>query len=228
MSVLLVILTFVTFLAIDFVVRALRARREIPVQAKAASAPALAPAPLDLAPVWVAGYRMPEDLHYHPAHTWARLGADDAVVGLDDFAGRLIGRADGWVLPPVGSVVRQGDPAFRARLDGRSADLLSPLDGVVVATNDALASRPGLATDDPYGRGWLLKVRPADLRRDLRNLLSGTAAGRWMEGSRERLEWHLMSLSGSVLQDGGEPAADFSRRLTDDEWRRLAEEFLRT
>lgn len=225
MSVLLIILTFTTFLLIDHAVRARRATRE-PGLDRPAKAPVAIP--VEAGPVWVAGYRMPEDIHYHPAHTWARLGDGAATVGLDDFAGRLVGRADRWSLPPVGSRVRQGDPAFRAHLDGRSAELLSPVDGIVEATNPELLERPGLAADDPYGKGWVLKVRPEKPGRDLRNLLSGTAAARFMEDARDRLEWHLMSLSGSVLQDGGEPAPDFARHLADDEWRRLTEEFLRT
>lgn len=225
MTVLLVVLTFVTFLALDYVVRSRRAHLQ--VLAPSASAPS--PSPVEAGPVWVAGYRMPEDLHYHPGHTWTRLsGARCATVGVDDFARELIGKADRWVLPPIGSHVSQGAPAFRARLDGHTAEFLSPVDGTVVAVNPALDEKPSLPTDDAYGRGWVLKVQPEEPARSLRNLLSGTAAARWMEDARERLEWHLMSLSGSVLQDGGQPAPDFARHLTDEEWRRLAEEFLRS
>jgi glycine cleavage system H lipoate-binding protein len=225
MTVLLVVLTFLTFLALDYAIRTRRSRNE--VLAPAPSVRGLTP--VEAGPVWVAGYRMPEGLHYHPGHTWTRLSeANCATVGVDDFARELIGKADRWVLPPIGSRVRQGAPAFRARLDGHTAEFLSPVDGTVVAVNSGLEERPSLPTDDAYGRGWVLKVEPEEPARSLRNLLSGSAAVRWMEDARERLEWHLMSLSGTVLQDGGQPAEDFARHLTDEEWRRLAEEFLRT
>ena len=98
----------------------------------------------------------------------------------------------------------------------------------MVEVNKELRKNPALATEDPYGRGWVLKLRANDLATNLKNLLSGRMARRWMEESREALELRLMALSGSVLQDGGEPAADFAKHLPDDEWKRLVGEFLLT
>jgi glycine cleavage system H protein len=178
-------------------------------------------------PVWVAGYQLPEELSYHPGHTWARaVGPDTALVGLDDFARKLLGPARELALPKVGSWLRQGAKGFRVQVNGRGADLVAPIDGEVIEINPALASQPGLATDDPYGRGWVMKVRAGDLGRTMQNMLSGSLARRWMEDSRERLELQLMALSGSVLQDGGEPVANFARHLEDDDWQQLVHELL--
>jgi hypothetical protein len=105
---------------------------------------------------------------------------------------------------------------------------VAPIEGEVVAVNEELKSRPRLATDDPYGRGWVVKVKAAGLAANLRNLLSGSLARRFMEDAREGLDLRLMALSGSVLQDGGEPVADFARHLPDEEWKRLVGEFLLT
>jgi glycine cleavage system H protein len=180
-------------------------------------------------PVWVAGYQLPEALHYHRGHTWARaIDPDTVVVGMDDFARRLLGPAKEVSVPAVGAWLRQGDSAFGVKVDGRAADLVSPVEGEVLEVNDKLRDHPTLATDDPYGRGWVLKVRPAALAANLRNLLSGTLAKRFTEDAREGLDLRLMALSGSVLQDGGEPVADFARHLPKDEWRRLVGEFLLT
>jgi hypothetical protein len=66
------------------------------------------------------------------------------------------------------------------------------------------------------------------LAANLRNLLSGRLARRWIEDARESLDLRLMALSGSVLQDGGEPVADYARHLPDQEWKRLVGEFLLT
>ena len=85
----------------------------------------------------------------------------------------------------------------------RSAAFLAPVEGEVVEVNKELRKNPALATEDPYGRGWVLKLRANDLATNLKNLLSGRMARRWMEESREALELRLMALSGSVLQDGG-------------------------
>lgn len=221
MTVLFVIATFMVFVLIDYL-----SHRGVADDARAAT-PLPEPAPVE--PVWVAGYQLPESLHYHRGHTWARaLDADTVVVGIDDFARRLLGDATEVRVPAVGTWLRQGAGGFGVKVDGRTADLVSPVEGEVVAVNERLHDKPELATDDPYGRGWLAKVRVPDLTANVRNLLSGRLARRFAEDAREGLDLRLMALSGSVLQDGGEPVADFARHLPVAEWRRLVGEFLLT
>lgn len=223
MTVLLVLATFALFLAVDF----LLTRRQS-AQAGRAETPALMPA-LDLEPAWVAGFQVPDGLHYHRGHTWAYPEGDGTVrVGLDDFARRLLGPARALRVPDEGTWLTQGEPGAAVRVDGREAALVSPVEGEVVMVNPDLATRPQLATDDPYGRGWLFKVRPNNLPANLRNLMTGSLARRFAEDAREALDLRLMALSGSVLQDGGEPVADFALHLPTDEWRRLVGAFLLT
>jgi glycine cleavage system H protein len=223
MTVLLVIATFAAFLLLDYVTTRRKATQE---ETKAVRIPEPAYAP---EPVWVAGYQLPEGLHYHRGHTWARVLDDETVVvGIDDFARRLIGPARDVSAPAVGAWLKQGEPGFRLAVDGRAADFVAPVEGEVVAVNPDLQRAPALATDDPYGRGWILKLKTGALRANLRNLMSGSLARRFVEDAREGLELKLMALSGSVLQDGGEPVADFARHLTDVEWRRLVGGFLLT
>lgn len=222
MTVLFVITTLLVFLLIDYV-----SHRSEPVQETHAPLPR--PEMAAVEPVWVAGYQLPESLHYHRGHTWARpLDSDTVVVGMDDFARRLLGPAKSLRMPALGAWVRQGAPALGVQVDGRTAELVSPVEGEVVEVNEALDDHPSLATDDPYGRGWMFKVRPADLGANLRNLLSGSLARRFTEDARESLDLRLMALSGSVLQDGGEPVADFALHLPRPEWQRLVGEFLLT
>jgi glycine cleavage system H protein len=218
MTVLLVILTFTTFIALDYALTRRKARQEA-----VGLAQALAAEPASPEPVWVAGYQLPEALHYHRGHTW-----DTAVVGIDDFARRLIGPAKALASPAIGDWVQQGEKAFAVKVDGREANFVSPIEGEVLAVNPDLGREPALATNDPYGRGWVMKVRARNLGLSLRNLLSGSLARRWTEDAREGLELRLMALSGSVLQDGGEPVADFARHLPTGEWKRLVGEFLLT
>jgi glycine cleavage system H protein len=228
MTVLLVLMLFVLFMGIDWVLERRRAGRpaEVAIPAEMRM-PALVPAAAVAEPVFVAGYELPEGLHYHRGHTWARVVAPDVVmVGVDDFARRLTGRAEDVKVPPVGTVLHQGARSFRFARDGRAADLVSPVEGEVIEVNDALRKQPSLATDDPYGRGWICKVRSSQLATNLRNLLSGNLARRWTEDAREQLELRLMALSGSVLQDGGEPAPDFADHLKPEEWKSLSATFL--
>ena len=220
MTVLLVLAFFVLLITMDYVVTRRRLAREARALASAAI-PAVEPA-------WVAGYQMPEALYYHRGHTWARpLDADTVLIGVDDFARRLIGPAN-LSAPSRGDWLHQGGRAFAMKLNGKTAELVSPVEGEVVEVNRDLAEKPGLAAEDPYGRGWVLKVKAPNLANNLRNLLSGRLARKWMEDSREALELRLMAFSGSVLQDGGEPAADLGDHLPKADWDRLVHEFLLT
>jgi glycine cleavage system H protein len=228
MTALLVILTFVLFVVLDVVITRVRQPKEAARPVRAA-APALAPAVAAPEPVWVAGYELPEALHYHRGHTWARVDGPDVVtVGIDDFARRLTGDVGRVRLPAVGSWLRQGAEAAELGVNGRSAEVLAPVEGEVIAVNSKLRSEPGLTGHDPYGRGWLFKVRSGSLAANLRNLLNGNLARRWMQESREQLELRLMALSGTVLQDGGEPAPDFAKSLEDEDWQSLVGTFLLT
>ncbi len=221
MTVLLVLAFFVFFIGLDYVMQRRRLAREARAHAL------LTPSALE--PAWVAGYQMPESLFYHRGHTWARpLDADTVLVGLDDFARRLIGAPASLRLPSRGDWLHQGGNGFGLRLDDKRAELVSPVEGEVIEVNRELLEKPALASEDPYGRGWVLKLKAPNLATNLRNLLSGRLARKWMEDSREALELRLMALSGSVLQDGGEPGSDLGHHLPGADWERLVREFLLT
>jgi glycine cleavage system H protein len=219
MTVLIVVAFFALFILADYLVSRGQEAAEAGVPAPEATSE----------PVWVAGYELPEALYYHRGHAWARpAGRSTVLVGLDDFARRLTGPAREIAPPALGDWLIQGGPGFDVKVDGRSARLVSPVEGEVVAVNEELRTHPELATRDPYGRGWVMKVRAPHLAANLRNLLSGRLARRWIEDAREALDLRLMALSGSVLQDGGEPVADFARHLPPEDWKRLVREFLLT
>jgi glycine cleavage system H lipoate-binding protein len=221
MTFLVVVTFFALFITIDYVMTHRRLAR-----AEIVDAPAELPV---LEPRWVAGYLMPEGLHYHRGHTWARpADGGEVVVGLDDFARRLVGPATRLQAPAVGTRLVQGGPAFSLGLDGHVAKLVSPVEGEVAEVNADVVRRPSLAIDDPYGRGWILKLHPRDIGANLRNLLTGRLARLWMEDSRQALDLRLMALSGSVMQDGGEPVAELTRHLKQEDWERLVHDFLLT
>lgn len=221
MTVLIVVAFFALFITLDYVMTRRRLAREVTARGVASgSTPE---------PVWVAGYQMPEALHYHRGHTWARMiDGNTVLVGLDDFARRLVGTPAAVQLPSRGDWVHQGGRAFALRVAGQSAELVSPVEGEVVEVNPDLARKPALAAEDPYGRGWILKIRAHNLAANLRNLLSGRLARRWMEDSREALDLRLMALAGTVLQDGGEPVAELARHLPQADFERLVGEFFLT
>src|SRR5512137_1162805 len=172
----------------------------------------------------------PADRLFHRGHAWLQGGEDGLVtVGLDDFAAKLVGPLSRVSLPAVGSTVGQGEQAWRlVAADGRSVDMLSPVDGTVVDVNAALADSPGLAERDPYGEGWFLKVRPSRLRANRINLMAGQAVQRWIEEAAAGLRGHVAPGLGALAQDGGAPVAGMARAIDPDGWDRLAATFLLT
>lgn len=164
---------------------------------------------------------------YHPGHSWARQETDAVTVGLDDFTAKLVGTPDRLELPAVGATVRQGERGWRLSAGGRTLAMVSPVEGEVVAVNPKVVASPQLAADDPYGEGWLLKVRAPRAAASLRNLLSGELAAAWLRQGVERLRARPFAELGLLMPDGGAPVKGFGRVLGPAEWDAVArDEFL--
>jgi len=178
------------------------------------------------APSFVAGYELPEELHYHQGHTWVHwVSPDEAYVGVDDFGRRLIGQDAQIKTPHRGSWLHQGENAVKVDRGGKVVDLVSPLSGEIVGVNPDLHGRSEGLHQDNYGRGWLYKIKAADLHSQVRNLFSGSLARCWMEDTRDRFQRQLMLSTGNVIQDGGTPVEDMAAQLSPAEWNELATEF---
>ena len=177
----------------------------------------------------VEGLAMPNGLAFHPMHTWARAeDAQVAVVGIDDFARRLVGEIDHVVLPVTNVEVENGQGCTLLRSGERIAPVGSPLEGEIVAVNHELLENPELISTDPYGKGWLYKIRSWRLAEQLGNLLGGGVARNWMELSAQRLRSSLGGLLGEVAQDGGELLEYFGNDLPCTEWVKLVRDHLGT
>ncbi len=168
----------------------------------------------------VEGYAMPENLHYHQAHSWvAPQDSDTAVIGIDDFAGRFIGEPASISLPQVGESFRQGEKGWSLHVEGKELKMVFPIDGKIIAVNDQVVRHPSLISTEPYGRGWLFLVESRNLKRNLRNLLRHSVAKRWMEESALELRSLFARRLGAVFQDGGLPEEGLADYLSGDEWR---------
>lgn len=175
-------------------------------------------------------FSVPEDCFFHRGHAWVRPESADLVtVGLDEFAARLVGRAERLLLPPVGTKVGQGEPGWRlACEDGTEVEMLSPVDGTIALVNPDARSEPSVSLEDPYGKGWLMKISPARLRANCNNLLCGSVARRWMEDAASAIGDHLALDLGALVQDGGAPVAGLARSTDSDEWAAMVRKHLLT
>jgi glycine cleavage system H protein len=171
-------------------------------------------------------FQFPQTLYYHQGHSWAKLEEGLVRIGLDDFAQRLLGRPDSIELPLTGTKVRQGDVGWRMRIQGKAIEMLSPVTGEVMAINKKVLEDPSLILKDPYGEGWLLKIKPENLRVDLRNLLKGETLKGWIQGTLDRLRERLGGELGLMYQDGGLPVSGFVRMIDPENWDQIAREFL--
>lgn len=221
MTVLLVLFTFATFLLIDYL-RTRHATVESPLQAGASKHDAVP----RLQPALVGGFEVPENLRYHPGHTWALSESPNLVrVGMDDFAAKLTGKLESITLPQRGQWIRQGQKMCTVQRDGCAVDMVSPIEGTVSDVNGAVMRDPELALNDPYGEGWLLTVQAPDAKTSFRNLLGGPLARWWTEESASRLQRRMPMALGALAQDGGVAVDNVSAHLPDEAWLPLAKEF---
>ena len=105
----------------------------------------------------------PEDLRYTPEHEWVRANESGTVVfGITDFAQDSLGDIVYVSLPNVGDVLSAGGACGEVESTKSVSDIYAPLDGEVVARNEALDSAPEAVNSDAYGAGWMVELRPAD------------------------------------------------------------------
>jgi glycine cleavage system H protein len=176
-----------------------------------------------------AWFEVPDAVQFHPGHAWLRTNGGTVVaLGMDDFAQKLVGPLTAVDLPPVGTALRQGEKAWKLRAGDEAIDMLAPVGGEIVAVNEDAAAAPERIATDPYGEGWLLKVRPEKLDTDLNQLLSGELARQWMESVTDSLRRRLSPELGLVLQDGGQPVQGLAQELEPERWAELCRSYFRS
>lgn len=174
------------------------------------------------------GFDVARDYYYHHGHTWARVEYGGRVrVGIDDFALRLLGPQDEIETPRLGTTVGQSRPAAVLKRSGKEAATLSPVDGKVVAVNQAVANRATVANDTPYGDGWLMVIQPSSLRDNLKNLFFDAEGLDWVDDEAKRLGTLLGQDSRyPLVAAGGEAIKDIYGSVPEIGWDRLVQEFL--
>ena len=104
----------------------------------------------------------PSDLRYHPEHDWARIDDAEATFGITWYAQGALGEVVFYESPEIGARVTKDEAYAEVESVKAVSDVYAPLSGEIVAVNDAVAERPELLNEDPYGEGWMVKVRLSD------------------------------------------------------------------
>ena len=122
----------------------------------------------------------PEELRYHPEHDWVRMDGDVATFGITWYAQDTLGEVVYFSPPEVGATVSKDADYGELESTKAVSNLVAPLSGEVVEVNGALADAPETINEDPYGDGWLVKIRMSD-RGELESLLDAGAYRKLLE-----------------------------------------------
>jgi glycine cleavage system H lipoate-binding protein len=217
MVALLIVLMFASFIAADYLSN--REKYRLPMANSAKNIPEVA------------------SLHFHPAHTWAAAESDQvARIGLDAFAARVLPTPSKVDAPRLARWVSQGSRGFSLHFatEGgeRDVTLLSPVDGEVVEVNREVLANPSLLKSDPYGKGWLLKLRSPDMAVSIRNLFGPELLQAWTDDSIARLRQFFVpaGLTPAMVtaQDGGSLVDSLAGELDEENWKKLTAEIFRS
>ncbi|MEN6441518.1 MAG: glycine cleavage system protein H [Syntrophobacter sp.] len=178
----------------------------------------------------IAGFVMADNYYYSRGHGWARVENGGFIrMGIDDFTLRLLGSPTEVRLPNIGQRLEQNAPGWTFLRKEKGAAMISPMKGVVVATNQKILRDPSLVKKEPYGLGWLIVIEPRAMKKNIRNLLFETTAIKWLRSEATRLEEMVHALYGvSLAATGGEIVDDIVSNLPHLEWEDLVHEFLLT
>jgi glycine cleavage system H lipoate-binding protein len=177
----------------------------------------------------VKGFDVPMGYYFHDGHAWARIESGGYIrVGLDDFALKVLGEADALDLPLMGKELDQGKVGWGLKRQHNLADVLSPIDGVIVEVNSDIRNKPDLANREPYSGGWLFMVRTPDVKATMGKLMTDQKSLAWMNTEVGHLENMIEDVAGPLAADGGFLASDVYGNLPDIGWSNLTKTFLKT
>lgn len=177
----------------------------------------------------VKGFDVPMGYYFHNGHAWARIESGGNIrVGMDDFALKLLGTADAFDLPLMGKELTQDRSGWGLKRGGNPADVISPIDGVIMEVNPGVRQDAGQANQEPYGGGWLFMIRNPDIKGTVRKLISDSDSLDWMDGEVGRLEHMIEEVAGPLAADGGYLAEDIFGHIPALGWENITRAFLKT
>jgi glycine cleavage system H protein len=129
--------------------------------------------------VKVDGYEVPEGLYYTKDWEWVKVEGDKVRVGLTDYAQKQLREVVYAELPDPGTTVKQKEPYGTVESVKAVSDLVAPVSGTVEEVNEEVQSSPEILNEDPFGKGWLLVIKPSNLQAELAKIMDFDKAVEW-------------------------------------------------
>ncbi len=129
--------------------------------------------------VKVDGYEVLEGLYYSSDFEWIKIEGDKVRMGITDYAQKQLREIVYAELPEVGTEVKQNEPYGTVESVKAVSDLVAAISGTVEEVNAEVQSKPEILNEDPYGKGWLILVKPSNLQAELPNLMDFDKAVEW-------------------------------------------------
>jgi glycine cleavage system H protein len=129
--------------------------------------------------VKVEGYEVPEGLYYTKEFEWLKVEGDKVRVGITDYAQKQLREIVYAELPSQGTTTKQNEPYGTVESVKAVSDLVAPVSGTIEEVNTEVQSKPELLNEDPYVKGWLLIMKPSNLKAELANIMNFNQAVEW-------------------------------------------------
>jgi glycine cleavage system H protein len=181
--------------------------------------------------------KIPQGLFYFRNHTWMFMEKSGvAKMGLDDLLLHITGKVKFTSLKSPGETIRKGDLLTEIDQNGKLLSIFSPVSGVITDTNSALHERNGELNEDPYGKGWIYKIKPSNWIAETKSCYFAEEASNWSARELERFKDFLARTTRNytpenamiIMQDGGEIYDHSLSVLPDEIWKDFQKEFLNT
>jgi glycine cleavage system H protein len=179
--------------------------------------------------------KIPQGVFYCKNHTWAHLSKTGiANLGLDDLLLHFTGEVKLNYLKTAGDPITKGEVMTEIHHNGKMLKIYSPISGRIEDTNPLLAENPGVLNEDPYGTGWLYKVKPADWKAETSSYYLAESATDWSKKELQRFKDFLAvtmpkydpGITLLALQDGGELRDNVMAELPGEVWMDFQHEFM--
>lgn len=129
--------------------------------------------------VKVDGYEVPEGLYYTKDFGWVKVEGDKVRVGITDYAQKQLREIVYAELPGAGTTIKQNEPYGTVESVKSVSDLVGAVSGTIEEINTEVESKPETLNEEPYGKGWLLIIKPSNLQAELANLMDYNQAVEW-------------------------------------------------